>query len=1013
MKKIKFSCSNCEAKLRVPTHLAGVSAPCPKCGHTITAPSNIDDAVIEEVVSKPRAAARSKPSQAASAASASTGAATAVADAPPMTSESAERLRAERLRAENTPAVDEPSTPRPPENLPAPSESAAPPLAPWIGEPAHQPEAPEQPSASPETPAPPAPSFDETFGDTFGDTPPQTSDDASPPTASPPPVEEESVPIYGEPLDEMPPPLRDFDEPAPDPVADGHTQPIRTIQRPDELPARRDENQGGPGELPRLDVSLAGNDDSDTTAWTPEGASQGRTRVRLPRPGEETHQFSPADFIAPAPGPEPPAAGPAPPTEPEEFSPLPDPGEVDESYTLVEPEAPWEASPETASPTAYAPPEPTETPEPEELSAPAETEEVPGAASGAGEPSDPFPAHWDADRGRSESPDEPSDIEGRESLEEGSFEKLFAQQQAPEVPYEAPRGVESGREPKIETPRAPEYLDSLPPAPRTQSSAATPTAGLEPQPIVREETRSDADVLEEMFGNSRKRKRPGKFTMLMLCVIPALAVIAVTMIIFAGSALGFWGSGPSAADPVESRDGAEESSRNPAEQASAAGERSTGEPPERIDPATEDRAEEEARAARSTTTLPGDTEKPVLIVDNDSPPTVDVSESGDGVAESENSRPAGAASPPSRLAAEEQASEEQASEEQPEPESAPSVGRESAADEPEALSFDERVQRIVNGHGLNPDASSPVDEPFPAVAAVPVETSFTAGEDQPSLGLAEDPGSMASEPANVPESNESTSLSDDAGSTSHPTTESPNRPRKIENYNPPDSFDAPGPNDGALGRTHDVIDAFLRAPDWKARAKYAYQNESLAPAMEEYYKKWPDDGLDRYSLQLFRVEDDSSLGGPYWVYLVSTSDQDPGFPLIIRVEDGKLKVDWEIHAEFFDQHFVKFQEGAIAAPHTFRLVIERMSDYYGSDREAFSGLEDYYVYQINPPYGNLNEFSQYAFVKKDSEVARQLEKVVGLGEDPLAVILTLDYETFPHGERHLVVTDYVTEGWFR
>ena len=47
MKKIKFTCPHCEAKLRVPSHLAGVSAPCPKCGSTITAPSDITEAVAE------------------------------------------------------------------------------------------------------------------------------------------------------------------------------------------------------------------------------------------------------------------------------------------------------------------------------------------------------------------------------------------------------------------------------------------------------------------------------------------------------------------------------------------------------------------------------------------------------------------------------------------------------------------------------------------------------------------------------------------------------------------------------------------------------------------------------------------------------------------------------------------------------------------------------------------------------------------------------------------------------
>jgi hypothetical protein len=36
VKKIKFHCPHCSALLRVPTHLAGVSGPCPKCGKKVT-----------------------------------------------------------------------------------------------------------------------------------------------------------------------------------------------------------------------------------------------------------------------------------------------------------------------------------------------------------------------------------------------------------------------------------------------------------------------------------------------------------------------------------------------------------------------------------------------------------------------------------------------------------------------------------------------------------------------------------------------------------------------------------------------------------------------------------------------------------------------------------------------------------------------------------------------------------------------------------------------------------------
>ena len=52
-------------------------------------------------------------------------------------------------------------------------------------------------------------------------------------------------------------------------------------------------------------------------------------------------------------------------------------------------------------------------------------------------------------------------------------------------------------------------------------------------------------------------------------------------------------------------------------------------------------------------------------------------------------------------------------------------------------------------------------------------------------------------------------------------------------------------------------------------------------------------------------------------------------------------------------------------------------------------------------------------MKKDSELGKKLDKLVGIGDEPLAVVVTLDQQPFAHGVKHHVVTELVTEGWFR
>lgn len=235
---------------------------------------------------------------------------------------------------------------------------------------------------------------------------------------------------------------------------------------------------------------------------------------------------------------------------------------------------------------------------------------------------------------------------------------------------------------------------------------------------------------------------------------------------------------------------------------------------------------------------------------------------------------------------------------------------------------------------------------------------------------------------------------------------------KDPNYNPPDSFPAPSTNDTSLGKTHDLIDAFLRAPDAATRAKYTYHGDSLRPTIEDYYKKWPYRQIGRYSAQFFQLESDPELRGPFWVFIISTAGDDSSFPFIIREEGGNLKADWEIFSEFYDRHYIPFRDAAMPEPGTFRMVIERFTDYYGKDRAEFKDLDDYTIYQVNVPYGGEDEFNSYAFAKKGSEVQKALDKIVQLGEDPLAVMITLEKKTFPHGEKHYVITKLVSEGWF-
>ena len=981
MKKIKFTCTNCDAKLRVPTHLAGVSAPCPKCGTTITAPSDITEAVEDD---EPRHAA-----------------------APAARSQQETPVARQSSQVTSATALAEPPVAKPPAPVSVPVAKADPAPAPVLPQTTTSVEIP-TPASRPLQPRPISPPVP-------AETVPA---ETVPAFFTPPPPVRPITPVAPEPdrSAEAPVPLPAADQvvvevtsfsvpaPAPAPPASIITKPIQVNSRPSGLPEIRSEVSGSDA-LPRLDVSLAGQDLSSAAAvlFADSGGQPVRTRVQLPQPGVETHKFSPDDFIVPTAAPQemPPALDPFDPPafrglDPfeeklqEHYSPIALSGAADPIPLDALDDSSYDDLPDfdgSEGHSYYPGPDADEEDNyfsdlsgdneiPPGLEAPAWSDEELAREL---TPAAPVEVPWnlqpasipdDADLREFQAPAPPSPAPDLKTgklnedrydevpvnpLHEGSFGKLFSKQPAPggEVP-------------------------TLP---------AEPAVNALPAPVTQGPAQPEVDVLEELFGGSRRSpedpKKLSKTAVVMISCLVGAAVIAILMVVLLGQ-LFLGGREP-------------DDSLNEGSVVERVTEKSKG----------------EASAAPVTGNEPALDEVPAVI---------------DPVAITRVAVPDGAA----------------------------------AAEAP-ALSIDERVQQIVNGTGAAPATSgsvigqpsldlvdnaidqfnspTPVEipgladvapapstppAPAPSVPAPSVPAPSVPAPSVPAPSVPAPSVPAPSVPAPAPAAPAVSAL-DAAGSSllgpagQEPAGQDPagsaarslGDTGKSANYNPPASFAVPGPNESPLLRVNDLIDAFLRAPDWQTRIKYTYQGDSLQPAIEDYYKKWPSTRNDRYSQQLFQMEQSAELGGPYWVYLISTTDADQGFPLIIRVEDGNLKVDWEIYSEFNDRHFVRFRDDTMPRPSTFRVVIERVSDYYGTDREAFTNVKDYYVYQVNPPYGDLNEFSEYAFVKKDSEVAAKLEKVVSLGDEPLAVIVTLDEKDFEHGVKHFVITDYLTEGWFR
>lgn len=230
----------------------------------------------------------------------------------------------------------------------------------------------------------------------------------------------------------------------------------------------------------------------------------------------------------------------------------------------------------------------------------------------------------------------------------------------------------------------------------------------------------------------------------------------------------------------------------------------------------------------------------------------------------------------------------------------------------------------------------------------------------------------------------------------------------------PNSTDAAKPPaDKDTGKTlsepRHVVEAFLRAPSWQERLPYIYNGEALKAIIDGYYKQDPQAAITDYTLEFINMERSRGDNTLFYVFLLSTKRLPDGFPIILRTENGKLKVDWEIFAEFNDQHFKYFVKSEDRGPHPLRLMLKRAS-YWGPDKEKFTDLDDYLCFGVSsPPFLDKGEFT---FVKKGTPLAKQLEASLPWGQRPLSGIVELEKVKFAHGQDHLVIKRIVTDGWF-
>ncbi|MEQ1841922.1 MAG: hypothetical protein ABL994_16075, partial [Verrucomicrobiales bacterium] len=537
------------------------------------------------------------------------------------------------------------------------------------------------------------------------------------------------------------------------------TQPIQVNQRSGLLPEIRTETAASASPLPRLDFSLAGQDSGSISSlfFAEEGGQPGRMVVKLPQPGAEAPQFNPADFIVPA--------VPAVPEEQAEVEQDLTPHESGEAYSEADP-APYEGSLEDFG--NELPPIPLddiELPSFEDTlsyvedtgsslsESYAEGEMIfpdldssPLSTDGAGAP------NWAENEAApvsqaSVAKDLPWSIQsGSGSTEETGYRTLSTDWQSMDTqPIPTLGSLKAKRSDEAEGLTNGELEGSslhegsvgklFVRQPDDESSGERRTPDFTRETVETSDLKDEGDVLDELFGAPPgASKGMSKTAVVMLCGIGGAAVIATVVVVFLINLMG-------GLDPQAAYTGQTESSdpvareKGPVSPAVVEEPSIDGAPPV-IDPVAMLR-EETAATQRSTGAIP--------------PP------------------PAEAAIPKPEIAQD-------------------AVTKPAVVAETPALSFDERVARVVNGSDPLVAAEAPAEPAIKKPLPDPVDSaidSFKGASPNPS------PTQNAAGP----------------GTAANPAAATPGN---AANYNPPATFAAPAAGDSPLRNTNDLIDAFLR-----------------------------------------------------------------------------------------------------------------------------------------------------------------------------------------------------------
>lgn len=173
---------------------------------------------------------------------------------------------------------------------------------------------------------------------------------------------------------------------------------------------------------------------------------------------------------------------------------------------------------------------------------------------------------------------------------------------------------------------------------------------------------------------------------------------------------------------------------------------------------------------------------------------------------------------------------------------------------------------------------------------------------------------------------------------------------------------------------------FLRAADWKTRARYSLRQGILNRAMEKHAREYGDGPIRVGEIEFVERYAKNPGVPPYSMFgLTGGTLPHRVLAIVEQPKGGPALVDWEAFMEFRHDFLLKFLETEESPPQSFRVMLRR-KHYFDHDVPNLGAKDSF---QITQP--NLN-YEGHVFLAKESELGNKLANQLPWGTDMLVIV---------------------------